>query len=314
MTATVLGVDIGGTKVALGRVNRDGRILGEVHSYNHGVRHEDELLAVLRARIGRMLGRSKNGDAQPVKAIGVACAGTVNQGAGVVVQSPNLPLVDTKLRAFVENEFGLPTTLENDVNAALWAERKLGAARGVKHALMLTLGTGLGGALLLDGRLYRGAQGAAGEVGHIIVDQYGESCRCGLRGCLEAYVAAPAFERIGFRTVGLFERGAFTGELIGRLAVEGSAAAKQALDEIGSWLGVGISNLTNILNPEVVIVGGGLSQLGDLLLEPARKTVREYALRPGRDLVRIVQAELGPAAGMVGAALLVWDAGASGLV
>lgn len=308
MTAAVLGVDIGGTKVAVGRVDRAGRVLGAVDSYEHNARHEDELFHVLGVRIARALKRSETGGAQPVEAIGVACAGTVDQRAGVVVQSPNLPLMDAGLRSFIEDEFGVPVALENDVNAALWAERELGAARGVNHALMLTLGTGLGGALLLDGHLYRGAQGAAGEVGHMIVDRHGERCRCGVRGCLEAYVAAPAFERIGFRTVGLFERGAFTGELIGRLAVEGSAAAKQALDELGFWLGVGITNLTNILNPEVVIVGGGLSQLGDLLLEPARKVVRDCALRPGRDLVRIVQAELGPDAGMVGAALLAWDA------
>lgn len=309
MKDVVLGVDIGGTKIAVGLVDADGRVHGEVDSYKYSARHEEELLTVLRTRIRRGLKSmvAVGTGADRVRAVGAACAGTVDRVAGVVIDSPNLPLSDTALKDFIEGEFGIPTVVENDVNAALWAESKLGAARGLKHVVMLTLGTGLGGALLLDGRLYRGAQGAAGEIGHTIVDPHGERCRCGVRGCLEAYVAAPAFERIGFRTVGLFERGAFTGELIGRLADEGSAAALRALDELGFWLGVGIVNVTNLLNPELVIVGGGLSRLGDRLLEPARRVIRECALRPGRDLVRVVEAELGADAGMIGAGLLAWE-------
>lgn len=307
MTVTTLGVDIGGTKVAVGLVDRHGRVQGPIRSHRHNARHEDELLRTLRERIGRVVRDAVADSAGEIVALGVACAGTVDQASGTVIHSPNLPLQDTALKAFLEAEFGMPVVVENDVNAALWAESQLGAARGVRHAVMLTLGTGLGGALLLDGRIYRGAQGAAGEIGHTIVDRHGELCRCGVRGCLEAYVAAPAFERIGFRTVGLYERGAFDGELIGKLAKEGSTAAHLALDELGYWLGVGISNLTNILNPELVIVGGGLSNLGDLLLEPARKVVRECALRPGRDLVRVVQAELGQDAGLIGGGLLAWE-------
>ncbi len=307
MMDRVLGVDIGGTKVAVGVIDADGRVHGAVDSYIYTARHEEEMLSVLRSRIGRGLKRAKAGHGDGVRAIGIACAGTVDQRAGVIIDSPNLPLSDTALKGILEAEFGVPVVLENDVNAALWAESRLGAARNLRHVVMLTLGTGLGGALLLDGHIYRGAQGAAGEIGHTIVDPHGERCRCGVRGCLEAYVAAPAFERIGFRTVGLFERGAFTGELIGKLADEGSAAALQALDELGFWLGVGIANVTNLLNPELVIVGGGLSRLGDRLLEPARRVVRECALRPGRDLVRVVQAELGPDAGMVGAGLLACE-------
>ena len=304
MSATgVLGVDIGGSKVAVGFVERDGGIRDATVTRHHA-RHEDELLAVLRGAIEKVLRRSGQ---HGLSAVGLACAGTVNQAEGTVIDSPNLPLADTPLRRYVEEMFAVPVALDNDVNAALVAEHELGAARGVCHAVMLTIGTGLGGALLLDGRIYRGAQGAAGEIGHTVVDSHGETCRCGRRGCLEAYVAAPAVERIGFRTVGLFERGAFTGELIGDLARQGSAAAREALNELGFWLGVGITNLTNLLNPEVVIIGGGISQLGDLLLEPARVVVRESAMRPGRDLVRIVQAQLGPDAGLVGAGLLAWQ-------
>lgn len=300
--ARAVGVDIGGSKIAAAWVDEDGLIDRAVVTKHHA-RHEDELLPVLLQTIRKVV----QGAGSEAPAIGLACAGTVDHAKGLVVHSPNLPLADTPLRRHVEEVFGSPVVLENDVNAALVAEYRLGAARGFQHAVMITLGTGIGGALLLDGRIYRGAQGAAGEIGHTVVDRHGEPCRCGRRGCLEAYVGAGAFERIGFRTVGLFERGAFTGELIGRLAREGSAAALEALDDLGQWLGVGLANITNIFNPEVIVIGGGLAELDELLLAPARAELERSAMRPGRDLVRVVKAELGPNAGMVGAGLLALD-------
>lgn len=239
-------------------------------------------------------------------ALCVACAGVVDPAAGKVVASPNLPLRDVPLASLLEAGLGRPVLLENDANAALFAESRLGAARGARNAAMLTLGTGVGGAILLNGEIYRGSHGGAGEIGHMIVDAHGDPCKCGGQGCLEAYVGAPGFERIGFRTVGLFERGAFTSEHIGRLAQEGSAAAQRSLEALGWWLGVGISNLVSLLDPEVVVVGGGIGSLGELLLEPARRVVRAHPLPPGRDRVRVEQAQLGGGAGAVGAALLAW--------
>ena len=171
------------------------------------------------------------------RAIGAACAGTVDRVAGVVIDSPNLPLSDTALKDFIEGEFGIPTVVENDVNAALWAESTLGAARGLKHVVMLTLGTGLGGALLLDGRLYRGAQGAAGEIGHTIVDPHGERCRCGVQGWKHTWRRHLGIS--AFRTVGLFERGAFTGRADRSVGGRGSAAAlRHSMSWVSGWVWV----------------------------------------------------------------------------
>lgn len=299
----VLGVDVGGTKVATAFVAADATVVGGVRERRHGARDRDGLVAAIALSVRK----AQTAAPGPVLGVGLACAGTVDRETGTVVASPNLPLKDDPLAPLVEQAVGLPVVLDNDVNAALMAEARLGAARGARNAVMITLGTGVGGALLIEGKIHRGAHGGAGEIGHMIVDAHGDPCRCGGKGCLEAYVAAPGFERIGFRTVGLFERGAFTGELIGRLAEEGSAAAKQSLETIGWWLGVGISNVVSLLDPEVVIVGGGLGSLGEMLLDPARRMVRRHPLPPARDLVRVEQAELGTGAGAIGAGLLAWE-------
>ena len=205
MKDVVLGVDIGGTKIAVGLVDADGRVHGEVDSYKYSARHEEELLTVLRTRIRRGLKSmaAVGTGAGRARAIGAACAGTVDRVAGVVIDSPNLPLSDTALKDFIEGEFGIPTVVENDVNAALWAESKLGAARGLKHVVMLTLGTGLGGA-----RCWTVVSIGAPRVrlrrdrAHI-VDPHGERCRCGVRGCLEDTwrrqdLNVSAFGRLGF--------------------------------------------------------------------------------------------------------------------
>ena len=223
-----------------------------------------------------------------------------------MVTSPNLPLRQAPLVDMLQKRLDLPVTIENDANAAAIAEHRVGAAVGMHHVVVLTLGTGIGGALILDGKLYRGAHGGAGEIGHTVVEADGETCKCGRRGCWEQYASGTGLARVGFRTVGLFEQGAFSGEAVGALAKQNFAAATTALNEVGFWLGLGIANVVNIFDPEMVVVGGGLGELGELLLAPAREVLKG-ALPPGRDLVKVVSAALGADAGLIGAGLLAWE-------
>jgi glucokinase len=236
------------------------------------------------------------------------------------VASVNIPLAGVALRDLLERRFEVPVLLENDANAAAVAEHRLGAARGARHAVMLTLGTGVGGGLILDDRLYRGSVGAAGELGHITIDLDGPQCQgaCPGRGHLEVMASGHAADRLADRAAserpdGDLGRAAAAGrEIDPRLLVElasaGPGDARDVLEHIGFHLGVGIADLVNVFNPEIVVVGGGFAEAGELLLGPARKVVAERSLVPSRDVVKIVPAELGPEAGLVGAALVAFDA------
>jgi glucokinase len=299
----VLGIDIGGTKVLVGRVGRSGHLLGDTLSLPSKASSADEVVDILVTAVGKALAR---GGAEVV-GVGLGCAGTIEHDRGIVATSPNLPLRDVPLVARLEERLALPVVIENDANAAAVAEHRVGAALGMSHVVMVTLGTGIGGALILDDRLYRGSRGGAGEVGHMVVEANGEKCKCGRRGCWEQYASGAGLARVGFRTVGLFERGAFSGEQVGELARQNVAAAHTALKEVGFWLGLGLANLVNIFDPEMVVVGGGLGNLGELLLAHARLVVTQEALLPGRDQVKIVSAALGAEAGLIGAGLLAWE-------
>jgi glucokinase len=210
--------------------------------------------------------------------------------------------------------------MDNDANLALLVEHRAGAARDARNALMLTLGTGIGGGVLIDGRLYRGSQGAAGELGHIVVDQDGPPCQgnCPNRGCLEVMASGSALVREATALAGERPKSAlgralgtgrgFTGPLVTELAHDGDEAARDVLALIGRRLGVGISSLVNVFDPDVVLIGGGVIAAGELVLEPARDEMRARALPPGRDHVRILPARFGEESGMLGAALLARDA------
>ena len=343
----VLGVDIGGTKIAVGPVAHDGRLLDGVVSRLSDRRGEAEFLDGLYAAVLDGLATAgQNG--HEVLAVGLGCAGTIARDRGVVVVSPNLPLVDVPLARLVTERSGLPVVLDNDANVATLAEARVGTAAGLQQVIMFTLGTGVGGGIVLDGRLYRGATGAAGELGHTIVAGGGERCKCGAFGCLEAYASGTALERTALRLVEaegrrevlsglrvvlgpegppaevvsieglsrLLVDGRLTGEEIGALAEAGDAGAQSAVAEVGAWLGVGAANVANIFEPEMIVVGGGLSPLGDLLLVPARRVLAAIALQPSRD-VPLLAASIGNDAGMVGAGLVCWeecDGGALGRV
>ncbi len=308
----VIAVDLGGTKVAAGLVDRDGAVTRRAVEPTERT-GEDAVVAQLERVIAA---QAEAGFA----ALGVGVPSTIDQRSGQAVASVNIPLAGADLRGRLEDRFGVPVWIENDANAAAVAEHRLGAARGVRYVVMLTLGTGVGGGLILDDRLYRGAVGAGGELGHITLDLDGPRCQgtCPGRGHLEVLASGGAADKLADRVAqehpdGDLGRAAAAGRVVDpRLLVELASAepgdALEVLEHVGFHLGVGISDLVNIFNPELVVVGGGFAGAGDLLLATARKVVAERALLPAREVVEIVEAELGPDAGLIGAGLLAFDA------
>jgi glucokinase len=254
-----------------------------------------------------------------VLAVGVGIPGLVEPGTGVALDSNHLPLHGVAVRDLLTERLGLPVVVDNDANAAMLVEWLLGEARGASDAVMLTLGTGIGGGLIVGGQLVHGTRGAAAELGHIIVDADGPPCpgRCPNHGCLEALVSGHAIGAEGLRVA----RGApesalgaalaagreITGSLVTELAHDGDAAARDVMTLMGQRLGLGVVTLVNIFNPSVVVVGGGAIAAGELLLAPAREVVARRALPVNREAVRLVSARFGAESGMLGAACMALD-------
>ncbi len=310
--SVVIGVDVGGTKVTAAPVDEVGRILA-TPVYEPSITSDtDSFIRGLSETLRRAL--DEFASLKP-SAMGLACAGTVDAARRLIVTSPNLPLRRAPLAEVLGASLGIEVVLENDVNAAVLAEATVGVAAGLRHVVMLALGTGVGGGLVLDGRLYRGVGGGAGELGHMIVSAGGEQCRCGARGCLEMYASGRALARYAEERAGndaddpdgvltrLNAKNALDGETVGRLAKEGYPGALAAACELAHWLGRGLVGITNAFNPEMIVVGGGVADLDELLLAPARKYLGETAMAPNREEVRVVRAALGNTAGIVGAAL-----------
>jgi glucokinase len=294
----VIGVDLGGTKILAGVVDRSGAVERRRESPTP-LRSEDELLRGLEAAVREVL-------EEDVSAIGFGIPSTIDQRSGRAVSSVNIPLVDIDLRAWMSDRFGLPVGVDNDANAATLAEWAYGAGRGTQHMVMLTLGTGVGGGLILDGRPYRGAIGAAAELGHMVIDEDGPPCQgaCTGRGHLEALASGHAATQAAHKVFGP----AADAHRLVRLAAEGEPKALDLLAAVGRHLGAGIASLVNIFNPELVVIGGGFAAAGDFLLGPAREVLAREALSPGREFVRIARAELGTAAGLVGAGVVAFEA------
>jgi glucokinase len=295
----VIGVDVGGTKILAGVVDRESNV-GRRIERPTPVSSTDEFLETLEATVAELLAEGG------IAGLGFGIPAAIDQKRGLAVTAPNLPLADFAFRDRMRERFGLPVAIDNDANAATIAEWKVGAGRGTRDMVMLTLGTGIGGGLILDGRPYRGSVGAAAELGHIVIEHDGPPCQgvCTGRGHLEALASGTAAGKVAREVIG---PQADAHELV-RRAQEGEDASLAALTEIGRKLGSGIGSLVNIFNPELVVIGGGFAAAGDLVLNPAREIMRREALEPARDLVRIVPAELGPEAGLVGAALVGFEA------
>jgi glucokinase len=254
--------------------------------------------------------------APEVESVGFGIPALVEWETGVSRWSTHLPLEDVPFREVMSERLGLPVYVDNDANAALLAEHLHGAARGARHAVFVALGTGIGGAIVLDGRLFRGSTGVGGEIGHMVLDLDGPDCQgaCPGRGCLEVMASGSTIGLLGAEAGAreprselgkrLARGGEITGGLVTELAHDGDELARSVIAEVGRRLGFGLTSVINIFNPEVVVVGGGALASGELLLEPARAVVAARALPPARDAARVVPAHFGEESGMLGAALL----------
>jgi glucokinase len=316
-TGCVIGVDLGGTKLLAGAVDP---ALNVHHRATRPARAsgQADVLDTVVAAVGEVRDAIE-GASGTVEAVGIGIPCLIDRERGVAVMAVNLPIADLPFRDLMAERIGLPVFVDNDANAAMLAEWRFGAAVGARDAALLTLGTGIGGGLVVGGALQRGSQGAGAELGHMVVQADGPRCQgnCPNRGCLEAMCSGTALVREAKRIAderprsGLGRRRAegreISGPLVTELAHDGDVAAIDALALIGSWLGVGIANLVNMLNPDVVVVGGGVIAAGELLLEPARAVVRERALSPSKEHVQIVPARFGAESGMLGAAALALD-------
>ncbi|HEV3227113.1 MAG TPA: ROK family protein [Acidimicrobiales bacterium] len=311
--AVSVGVDVGGTKILAIAVETSGRRVGrEVRRPTpHGT---DALLDGIVGVVTEA--RASAGD---VDAVGLGVPGLVDR-SGKLVVGPNLPgIVGVAFRDELQARLDLPVAVDNDATCATWAEVRLGAAKGSSEAFLVTLGTGIGGGLVTGGALQRGANGFAGEAGHMVVDPKGPPCPCGRRGCWERFASGSGLGRLareaaesgrGRRLIELAggDPDDVRGEHVTRAAKEGNAEAIDVFREFGWWAALGIANLVNVLDPEIVVVGGGLVEAGAVVMDPIRAAYSDLVLAGDlRPEVRIVPAELGGDAGAIGAALIGFD-------
>jgi glucokinase len=306
-----VGIDVGGTKINALRVVRDGEI---VDRKNVPTPADDE-----EATLAAMIDLARAMLTDDVLAIGVGAAGLIDASDGVLRFAPNLAWRDLPIAARMREVLGLPCQVDNDANAAAYGEYRLGAGRGFRHMLLVAVGTGIGGGIVSDGRLFRGAHGFAAEIGHIVVEPGGPLCGCGNFGCWEQVAAGRTIDRMGREAAREHEHSILArlaggdpeqvnGLVVTEAARRGDEAAVRVLAEVGRRLGQGIAGLVNVLDPQIVVVGGGAIAAGDLLLDPARAAFLDAVEGPEhRPRVPIVAAELGPDAGAVGAAVLALE-------
>lgn len=306
-----VGIDIGGTKVMAGVVDADGQILEQVRAETPEKSKSPKVVEDTIAELVLDLS-----DRHDVHAVGIGAAGWVDADRSRVLFAPHLAWRDEPLKDALTARLAVPVMVDNDANTAAWGEWRFGAGRGEDHLVMITLGTGIGGAILEGGRLKRGKYGVAGEFGHMQVVPGGHRCPCGNRGCWEQYSSGNALVREARELAvaespvayGIIDRvdgqvAEITGPLITELARNGDAMCTELLQDIGHWLGVGIANLAAALDPGGFVIGGGVSAADELLIDPARDAFRRHLTGRGyRPEATIAKAQLGPEAGMVGAA------------
>jgi glucokinase len=305
----IVGVDLGGTKMLLGVLDADSKVLWESREASTG-QTEDELVELLVRELEEARGKCTG-----VAAIGLGIPATIRHDEGIAVSAVNLPLENLPIREIAEERTGLPVFVDNDANVAALAEFLYGAAKGTRNAVMLTIGTGIGGGLILNGEVYRGATGAGAELGHTVIQIDGPACQgnCPGHGCVETFASGTALGREGRAAAEREPDSALGAMLAGGEEIDGRAVTEAALsgDEtaggvfelVGSRLGVALTSFANIFEPEVFVIGGGVIAAGDLLLEPARGELEARALPPMKR-IPVLAAELGADAGMIGAAAM----------
>ncbi len=305
----VLGLDIGGTKMAAGVVDADGRVDGFVVAPTDAERGPRDGLERLFA-LGRRAVTASGAATEEIAGIGIGCGGPLDSARGVLIAPLHLPgWTDVPIADLAAASFDLAAVLENDATAAAAAEHRYGAGRGTRNMVYLTVSTGVGGGVVIDGRLFRGSTGNGGELGHVTVDWHGRRCLgCGRRGCLEAYASGTSIAERA-REQGMDVASSAD---VAAAALAGDVVATRVWDETCEALACGITSLANLFEPELVVIGGGVSRAGEQLLGPVRELVHAQAIGPHGRKVGIVQAALGDAVGVVGAAAVAYERLGSG--
>ena len=312
----IMAVDIGGTKFIAAVIEDNERILSRV--YCPTLAHEGPGRVINRLILSIRNAAHKSGiDISDVKGIGVAAAGCIDIGKGSIVESPNLPLWhNIQLADILHKEFDVTVYLMNDASAAAMGEFYLGAGRGVRNMVYLTVSTGIGGGIIINGDLYEGSDGCAGELGHMVIDVDGPECKCGRRGCLETLASGTAIARMAKEmlehTEGSLLWGVdhnpmdnMTSVMVASAAKQGDPLSNEVVRLAGKYLGIGLADIVNIFNPDKIVIGGGVSKMGELILKPARKAMKDYAFKLPVRRVSVVKSRLGANAGVIGASLYV---------
>jgi len=310
----VLAIDVGGTKIIAALISNRGQVVAREYQPTLADEGPQPVINRILSAIDHLLSL-KNIDSSQLHSISIAAAGAIDLDQGLVTSSPNLPgWCDVPLREIVKSKYRVNTFLINDASAATLGEHQYGVGKGVDNLILLTVGTGIGGGIIINDELYSGPCGSAGEIGHMTIDVNGPRCNCGNVGCLEMLASGTAVAKEAIRRVSQGERsslteiidgkiGNITAETVGVAARGGDSLALEVISKAATYLGAGLVNLVNIFNPEMIIIGGGLAKVGDLLLEPARQVVRERAFQLPAEVARIVSAQLGDDAGVLGAAI-----------
>ena len=310
-----IGVDIGGTNIKIALVDFDGKIIYSNTTptraemgYEAGVNNIKQAIKELMQETGA--------DNKTIEAIGFGLPGQIDYKEGIVKNLPNIPgWINIPLAKIIEDEFSIPTRLDNDVRCAALGELNFGAGKDCQNLICITVGTGIGSGIVLNGKLVRGASNAAGEIGHIKMDMTGGPlCGCGDYGCFEAYASGPAIVTMAKEYISggksakykeMATDGIITPYVVAQAALQGDAVSIQIFKQMGKIIGTGLSSVINLLNPEKIIIGGGVADAGEILLEPIRKTILDRAMPIQAAAVEVVPAQLANTAGVIGASLLI---------
>lgn len=312
-----IGIDVGGTNVKIALVDNNGKIIYSNSVPTYAKMGYEYTVNNIKQAIKDLM-KETNTTPSDIEGIGFDFPGQVDCKTGVVKLAPNIPgWVNVPIAQMIEDEFHIPTRIDNDVRCAALGELKFGAGRGCENFICITVGTGIGSGIVINGKVVRGATNAAGELGHIKLQMNGGPiCGCGDTGCLEAFASGPAIVAMAqeyikggkstkFREMAAVEGGEITPYMVAKAAEEGDPVAKRIFEIVGEYIGIGLTSVINLLNPERVIIGGGVAESGELLLGPIRKTIKERAMVVAGNAVGIVPAQLGNSAGVIGASMLI---------
>ena len=312
-----IGIDVGGTNVKIALVDDNGKIIYSNSVPTYAKMGYEYTVNNIKQAIKDLM-KETNSTPSDIEGIGFDFPGQVDCKTGVVKLAPNIPgWVNVPIAQMIEDEFHIPTRIDNDVRCAALGELKFGAGKGCENFICITVGTGIGSGIVINGKVVRGATNAAGELGHIKLQMNGGPiCGCGDTGCLEAFASGPAIVAMAqeyikggkstkFREMAAVEGGEITPYMVAKAAEEGDPVAKRIFEIVGEYIGIGLTSVINLLNPERVIIGGGVAESGELLLGPIRKTIKERAMVVAGNAVEIVPAQLGNSAGVIGASMLI---------